>query len=344
MERPAGGARREAADRRGHARDPAPASCCASPARTSSTRTSGSTRSSGSDGVGRDRARAWRGPRPPARTIFRAGAAAVHREDRRRPPRRRDGARRRPPGPCAGAGHVARRLPVLRPRVRLRRRRDPGHLDRGARPRRPTSTRVARTIADRRLPAVFVESSVPRQTIDAVLAAARARGQEARLGGELFSDAAGEDGRWTSMLVANAQRIAKGACEPMTHAARPGGPPPHRLLRRPPGAVGRRRRVPRRRAVGDRRAQRRRQVDAAARRPRAACPPTPARRSCRGGRRAPRSTVSPTCPSATPSTGTSRSPSARSSRWAATAQTGWIRRVGRQDRDKADGGAGARRA
>lgn len=71
-------------------------------------------------------------------------------------------------------------------------------------------TRVARTIADRRLPAVFVESSVPRQTIDAVLAAARAHGQDARLGGELFSDAAGEDGRWTSMLVANAQRIGRG--------------------------------------------------------------------------------------------------------------------------------------
>lgn len=54
--------------------------------------------------------------------------------------------------------------------------------------------RIAALIAERRLKAVFVESSVPRQTIEAVLASAAERGQRAVVGGELFSDAAGDEG------------------------------------------------------------------------------------------------------------------------------------------------------
>ena len=54
--------------------------------------------------------------------------------------------------------------------------------------------RVASVIADRGVAAVFVESAVSRQTIEAVLAAAAQRGQEARIGGELFADAAGDEG------------------------------------------------------------------------------------------------------------------------------------------------------
>lgn len=74
--------------------------------------------------------------------------------------------------------------------------------------------RVARLIADRDVPAVFIESSVPRQTIDAVLAAARRLGADARVGTELFTDAAGDDGTpegtYVGMLRANADRIAQG--------------------------------------------------------------------------------------------------------------------------------------
>ena len=51
--------------------------------------------------------------------------------------------------------------------------------------------RVATAIADSALPAVFIESSVPRQTIDAVLASAASRGAVAEVGGQLFGDAAG---------------------------------------------------------------------------------------------------------------------------------------------------------
>jgi manganese/zinc/iron transport system substrate-binding protein len=54
--------------------------------------------------------------------------------------------------------------------------------------------RVARVIAEREVSAVFLESSVPPQTIEAVLASARRQGQEAVVGAELFADAAGEEG------------------------------------------------------------------------------------------------------------------------------------------------------
>jgi len=74
--------------------------------------------------------------------------------------------------------------------------------------------RVARIIATRKVKAAFIESSVPRQTIDAVLAAARRRGADVRVGGSLFSDAAGDagtpEGTYIGMLRANADTITKG--------------------------------------------------------------------------------------------------------------------------------------
>lgn len=54
--------------------------------------------------------------------------------------------------------------------------------------------RLAGFIAERRIPAVFVESSVPRRTIEAVREAVRARGWNVEVGGELFSDAMGDPG------------------------------------------------------------------------------------------------------------------------------------------------------
>jgi manganese/zinc/iron transport system substrate-binding protein len=53
---------------------------------------------------------------------------------------------------------------------------------------------LARFIAARRIPAIFVESSVPPRAIEAVQAAVRARGFEVAVGGELFSDAMGDPG------------------------------------------------------------------------------------------------------------------------------------------------------
>jgi manganese/zinc/iron transport system substrate-binding protein len=74
--------------------------------------------------------------------------------------------------------------------------------------------RIAALIAARGVRAVFVESSVPPQTIEAVLAAAAQHGAQARIGGELFSDAAGQpgtpEGTYTGMVEANVEHLVEG--------------------------------------------------------------------------------------------------------------------------------------
>lgn len=73
--------------------------------------------------------------------------------------------------------------------------------------------RVADLVAERRVRAVFVESSVPQQTIDAVVAAVRERGHEVEVGGELFSDAAGAagtpEGTHIGMVRHNIEAVAE---------------------------------------------------------------------------------------------------------------------------------------
>jgi len=54
--------------------------------------------------------------------------------------------------------------------------------------------RLADYIAERRIPAIFVESSVPVRNIEAVQAAVRDRGFNVDIGGRLFSDAMGDAG------------------------------------------------------------------------------------------------------------------------------------------------------
>jgi len=74
--------------------------------------------------------------------------------------------------------------------------------------------RVAKVIADRGVRSVFVESSVPPQTIDAVLASAARQGQRSVVGRELFSDAAGAEGTpegtYLGMVRHNVDAIADG--------------------------------------------------------------------------------------------------------------------------------------
>lgn len=75
-------------------------------------------------------------------------------------------------------------------------------------------SRVAARITRSGVRSVFVETSVSRQTLEAVLAAARRQGGDVRIGGELYSDAAGEDGTpqgtYLGMVRANAQRLVEG--------------------------------------------------------------------------------------------------------------------------------------
>jgi manganese/zinc/iron transport system substrate-binding protein len=54
--------------------------------------------------------------------------------------------------------------------------------------------RLADFLCERQVRAVFIESSIPRGTIDAVQQAASARGCRVDVGGQLFSDALGESG------------------------------------------------------------------------------------------------------------------------------------------------------
>lgn len=71
--------------------------------------------------------------------------------------------------------------------------------------------RLADFIAERGIPALFVESSVPPRNIEAVRAAARARGAEVRIGGSLFSDAMGDpdtpEGTYVGMSRWNVRTI-----------------------------------------------------------------------------------------------------------------------------------------
>lgn len=70
---------------------------------------------------------------------------------------------------------------------------------------------LARFIAERRIPAIFVESSVPPRTVEAVQAAVRDQGWDVQIGGELFSDAMGTtgtpEGSYTGMVRHNIDTI-----------------------------------------------------------------------------------------------------------------------------------------
>jgi manganese/zinc/iron transport system substrate-binding protein len=69
------------------------------------------------------------------------------------------------------------------------------------------------TLVSRKVPAVFVESSVPRKTIDALIEGCRARGHTVTIGGELFSDAMGKpgtaEGTYVGMVVHNVETVTK---------------------------------------------------------------------------------------------------------------------------------------
>lgn len=72
---------------------------------------------------------------------------------------------------------------------------------------------LAAFLADRRVPAVFVESSVPPRAIEALRAAVRARGHDVRIGGSLYSDALGDPGgpaaTYVGMVRANVTTIVE---------------------------------------------------------------------------------------------------------------------------------------
>jgi manganese/zinc/iron transport system substrate-binding protein len=68
-------------------------------------------------------------------------------------------------------------------------------------------------IAERKIKAVFVESSVPRRSIEAVVKGVRDKGHDVTIGGQLYSDAMGAagtpDGTYIGMVSANVNTIVK---------------------------------------------------------------------------------------------------------------------------------------
>ncbi len=73
--------------------------------------------------------------------------------------------------------------------------------------------RVVSEVVANKIKAVFIESSVPRRSLEAVQAACRARGHEVAIGGQLFSDAMGapgtEEGTYPGMVRANVNTIVE---------------------------------------------------------------------------------------------------------------------------------------
>jgi manganese/zinc/iron transport system substrate-binding protein len=72
---------------------------------------------------------------------------------------------------------------------------------------------LADAIIDRRVPAVFVETSVPDRAVAALIESTALRGHVLRIGGSLYSDAMGEAGtpasRWDGMMIHNARTIVE---------------------------------------------------------------------------------------------------------------------------------------
>ncbi len=68
-------------------------------------------------------------------------------------------------------------------------------------------------LVEKKIKAVFVESSVPRKSIEAVVEGCRSRGHEILIGGELFSDAMGKagtaEGTYLGMVRHNVSSIVK---------------------------------------------------------------------------------------------------------------------------------------
>jgi manganese/zinc/iron transport system substrate-binding protein len=73
--------------------------------------------------------------------------------------------------------------------------------------------RVIDLLVERQIPAIFVETSVSSDVVEAIQAGARSRGQNVIIGGSLYSDAMGAadtvEGTYLGMIRANVDTIAR---------------------------------------------------------------------------------------------------------------------------------------
>lgn len=72
---------------------------------------------------------------------------------------------------------------------------------------------MTNSVVERQVPAVFIESTINPRTIQAVIDAARQQGHEIVIGGELYSDAMGDngtvDGTYMGMIYRNTEHIVE---------------------------------------------------------------------------------------------------------------------------------------
>lgn len=73
---------------------------------------------------------------------------------------------------------------------------------------------LVRLVVERNVPAVFIESSVPRRSIEALIEGAAAKGHDVVIGGELFSDSMGPkgtaEGTWVGMMMHDIETVTRG--------------------------------------------------------------------------------------------------------------------------------------
>jgi manganese/zinc/iron transport system substrate-binding protein len=78
-------------------------------------------------------------------------------------------------------------------------------------------------IVKNKIPAIFVESSIPVRTIEAVQAACKAQGWDVSIGGELFADAMGDEGTpegtYIGMVDHNVETIVSALLRESSHDA-----------------------------------------------------------------------------------------------------------------------------
>jgi len=103
-------------------------------------------------------------------------------------------------------------------------------------------TALVDLLVERQIQAVFVESSVPRKSIEALVDGAAARGHAIQIGGQLYSDAMGDEGTYEGtyigMLDHNITHVARalgGSAPERGWQGRLAPPPTHPPRPNPPG-------------------------------------------------------------------------------------------------------------
>ncbi|MCU0795802.1 MAG: zinc ABC transporter substrate-binding protein [Akkermansiaceae bacterium] len=82
---------------------------------------------------------------------------------------------------------------------------------------------LIQVLVERRIPAVFVESSIPRKSVEALVEGARAKGHEVKIGGVLFSDSMGRAGSYEGTYIGMIDHNVTSLTQALGGSVSPGG-------------------------------------------------------------------------------------------------------------------------